>query len=127
MACAAACPSGALSASGDAPRLVFRESQCHQCGLCGESCPEGAIRLLPRLLCDPEAADAQTVLHEAEPLRCIECSAPFASPAMINRIKEKLTGHWMYNNELQLRRLQMCGPCRARDALTSQDMKSWNP
>ena len=127
MACAAACPSGALSASGNAPRLLFRESQCHQCGLCGESCPEGAIRLLPRILCDPEAVDAQAVLHEAEPLRCIECGAPFASPAMVNRIKEKLTGHWMYNNERQLRRLQLCRMCRTRDTLTSQDMKSWNP
>jgi ferredoxin len=127
MACASACPSGALSAGGDTPRLVFRESQCHQCGLCGESCPEGAIRLLPRLLCDPGAVASQVVLHEAEPLRCIVCGVPFAAPAMINRIREKLTGHWMYNTERQLRRLQMCGTCRTRDTLTSQEMKSWNP
>lgn len=127
MVCAAVCPSGALSASGNAPQLVFRESQCHQCGLCGEFCPEGAIRLLPRLLCDPEAVDVRVVLHEAEPLRCVECGAPFASQAMIDRIKEKLTGHWMYNNARQLRRLQMCRTCRTRDTLTSQEMKSWNP
>ena len=126
MACAAACPSGALSASGDAPRLEFLESQCHQCGLCEETCPEGAIQLLPRILCDPKAVEAPAVLREAEPFRCIECGAPFATQAMINRMQDKLMGHWMYVDDRQLRRLQMCRTCRARDALTSQDMKSWN-
>jgi hypothetical protein len=52
---------------------------------------------------------------------------PFASQAMINRIQGKLMGHWMYTDERQLRRLQMCRTCRTRDALLSQDMKTWNP
>lgn len=126
MACAGACQSGALSASEDAPRLLFHESQCHQCGLCEAICPEHAIQLLPRILCDPDTVEAKVVLREAEPFRCIECKAPFASQAMVNRMKEKLRGHWMYADERQLRRLQMCRTCRTRDALTSQDMKSWN-
>ena len=126
MACAVACPSGALSAKGDVPRLELLESRCHQCGLCEEACPEGAIRLLPRMLCDPDAVETPAVLNEAEPLRCIECGMPFASQAMINRIRGKLTGHWMYAADRQLRRLRMCGTCRTRDALLSQDMKSWN-
>jgi len=127
MACAAACPSGALSSGGNAPRLVFQEFQCHQCELCRETCPEGAIQLVPRLLVDDGVTESQAVLREAEPFRCIECGVPFASPAMIDRIKEKLAGHWMYANEKQLRRLQMCRTCRTRDALTSQEMGSWNP
>jgi ferredoxin len=127
MACAVSCPSGALSAKGDVPRLEFLEYRCHQCGLCEEACPEGAMLLLPRMLCDPEAVAAPAVLHEAEPVRCIECGVPFASQAMINRIQGKLTGHWMYAADRQLRRLQMCRTCRTRDALVSQDMKSWNP
>jgi ferredoxin len=125
-ACVRACPSGALFASDEVPRILFRESRCHQCGLCEETCPEGAIRLLPRLLCDPEAVETPVVLHEAEPLRCVECGAPFASRAIIDRIRERLTGHWMYANEPQLRRLQMCRTCSARDALGSPEMKSWN-
>ena len=127
MACAVACPSGALSAKGDVPRLEFLESRCHQCGLCEEACPEGAMRLLPRMLCDPDVLEAPAILNEAEPLRCIECGVPFASQAMINRIQGKLTGHWMYTAERQLRRLQMCRICRTRDALLSRDMKSWKP
>ncbi len=125
MACAVACPSGALLASGDLPRLEFVEARCHQCGLCEEACPEGAIRLLPRMLCDHRAAEMPAVLHEAEPFRCVECGVPFATRAMIDRMKDKLIGHWMYAEERQLRRLQMCGTCRTRDALGSQDMKSW--
>ena len=126
MACAVICPAGALSAPGDIPRLEFVESRCHQCRLCEEACPEGAISLLPRILCDPEAVETPAVLNEAEPVRCIQCGVPFASQAMINRIRGKLTGHWMYSDDRQLSRLQMCRTCRTRDALVSQDVKSWN-
>lgn len=126
MACAVACPSGALTAKGDVPRLEFLESRCHQCRLCEEACPEGAMHLLPRILCDPDAVEAPAVLNEAEPISCIECGVPFASQAMINHIQGKLMGHWMYAADRQLRRLHMCRTCRTRDALGSQDMKSWN-
>lgn len=127
MTCVAACPSGALSSGGKAPSLLFQESQCHQCGLCREMCPEAAIELVPRLLLDQGAVEGQTVLRETIPFCCIECGTPFATSAMIDRIREKLTGHWMYINERQLRRLQMCRTCRTRDALVSQEMGSWTP
>jgi len=126
MACAVACPSGALSAGRDAPRLTFIESRCHQCGLCKDACPESAIRLMPRILCDPVAVDAPAVLREAEPFRCVVCGAPFATKAMIDRMQDKLAGHWMYTGERQLRRLRMCRTCRTRDAMTSQDVNVWN-
>ncbi len=127
MACVAACPSGALSPGDQAPRLAFRELECHQCGLCQETCPEDAIRRVPRLLFSQTTTEGEAVLREAEPFRCVECGVPFAPPAMIDRIKAKLAGHWMYANERQLRRLQMCGACRTRDALTSREMEPWNP
>jgi ferredoxin len=126
MACAAACPSGALTAGGDVPRLQFLESRCHQCGLCEETCPEHAIQLQTRMLCDPEALEARLVLHEADVFRCIKCDSPFAPKVMVNRMQERLNGHWMYATKRQLRRLQMCRVCRTRDALMSEDMKSWN-
>ncbi len=125
MACAGTCPTGALSAGGGAPRLAFRESSCIQCGLCAEVCPEKVIRLQPRLLCDPAMGETPIVLREVEPFRCVSCGKPFASESIINRIEEKLRGHWMYTNEKQIRRLRMCGTCRARDALASKDMQSW--
>jgi ferredoxin len=126
MACAAACPSGALSAGRAAPQLSFIERRCHQCGLCRDACPEKAIRLAPRILCDPAAVDAPAMLREAEPFRCVVCGAPFAAQAMIERMHEKLAGHWMYAGERQLRRLRMCRTCRTRDALESKDVNAWN-
>ncbi|HEY5998381.1 MAG TPA: 4Fe-4S binding protein [bacterium] len=125
MACAAACPAGALAGSGDAPRLEFREARCHQCGLCAQVCPEQALHLQPRLLCDPEGAARPVVLHEQEAARCVSCGAPFASRAMVDRMTARLKGHWMFVEERQLRRLRQCGTCRARDVLLSEDAARW--
>lgn len=124
MACVGCCPSKALAANGDLPRISLTESRCHQCGLCEHACPENAIRLVPRLLCDTEAADTPVVLREVEPFNCVECGEPFASQAMINRLQEKLRDHWMYSSDRQARRLKMCRTCRTRDALTAGDYGS---
>ncbi len=124
MACAGTCPSGALAASGEVPRLSLVESRCHQCGLCVAACPEKAIRLLPRLRCDAEAVEASAVLLEAEPFHCIECGEAFASLAMVNRMQEKLSNHWMYSSDRQIRRLRLCRICRTRDALMARDFQS---
>jgi hypothetical protein len=59
------------------------------------------------------------VLREVEPFRCVECGEPFAAPAMISRMEEKLNGHWMFGGKRQRRRLRMCRTCRTRDALTA--------
>ncbi|MCE5263830.1 MAG: 4Fe-4S binding protein [Deltaproteobacteria bacterium] len=126
MACATVCPTRALSAGGDVPRIELIESRCHQCGLCEAACPEKALRLTPRMLCDPKAVDTPALLNQAEPLRCIECGVPFASQAMVDRIRTKLKGHWMYLADRQLRRLQMCRTCRTQDALRDREMNSWN-
>jgi len=123
MACVSSCPASALAASSDSPRVSFVESRCHQCGLCKEVCPEGAIRLQPRLLCDTERADAPNVLIQVEPFRCTECGEPFASQAMIDRMENKLRGHWMYSSDRQIQRLRMCRTCRTRDALSNGDYR----
>ncbi|HTZ41371.1 MAG TPA: 4Fe-4S binding protein [Syntrophales bacterium] len=125
MACAVACPAGALTAGSDTPRLTFIESLCHQCGLCKDACPERAIQLAPRILCDPAAVNTPAVVREAEPFRCVVCGAPFATQPMVSRMLEKLAGHWMYAEERQRRRLQMCHICRTRDAFQSEDRKTW--
>ncbi|MDX9821821.1 MAG: 4Fe-4S binding protein [Syntrophales bacterium] len=124
MACASACPTGALSAGGDVPHLLFQEDLCHQCGLCGEACPEEAIRLTPRMLLDADAAGTPVALRKAEPTRCEECGRIFGSQAMVDRMQEKLSGHWMYRSEKQLRRLRMCRVCRTRDAILSHERTS---
>ena len=121
MVCVGSCPAYALQSCDDMPRLSLIEDRCHQCGLCAAACPEEAIERVPRLLLDVEAAEKAVVLHEMEPFNCVECGKPFASGAMISRIQEKLKGHWMYNSDRQIRRLQMCRACRTVDALTTGD------
>jgi ferredoxin len=118
MACAGICPSGALVAGGDEPSLSLVESRCHQCGFCVEVCPENALRLLPRLLCNIEAADTKVLLKKVESFKCIVCGEPFASRSMISRMQEKLHGHWMYQTNRQVKWLEMCRTCRTRDALS---------
>ncbi len=126
MACVDACPSKALIAGGSAPRLEFIESRCNQCHGCTDVCPEGSLHLQPRILCDPIKTESPAVLYEVQAVRCIECGLPFASQAMIDRIQANLTGHPMFKSGRQLSRLQMCRACRTRDALMSEDMKTWN-
>ena len=121
MACVGSCPAHALQSCDGTPQLSLIEARCHQCGLCAAACPEEAIERIPRLLLDVEAAEKAVVLHEMEPYNCVKCGNPFASGAMISRIQEKLKGHWMYNSDRQIRRLQMCRACRTVDALTTGD------
>jgi len=123
MSCVGVCPTGALSAGNDHPLLFFAETDCHQCGLCSEACPEDAVQLLPRIFGDADNHQPPAVLHEAEPFTCIECGEPFAAPAMIKHLEDKLAGHWMYSSDRQIRRLRMCRTCRTRDALLARDFQ----
>ncbi|MBB3229877.1 4Fe-4S dicluster domain-containing protein [Halomonas stenophila] len=117
MACVATCPTPALGAGRDAPRLDFREADCVQCGLCEAACPEDAIRLVPGLLADPSRGERR-VLHEDAPFACLHCGKPFASAGTIAAIKAKLADHPHFAGEAA-RRLEMCEDCRVRDAWRS--------
>ncbi len=115
MACVSVCPASALEAGGEAPALRFIEANCLQCGLCATACPETALTLEPRFLFDGIAAKKVRTLKEEEPFRCIQCNKPFATHAMIERMTEKLTGHWMFEKPEALNRLRMCEDCRVAD------------
>jgi ferredoxin len=115
MACAGACPTGALSSGQGLPSLRFVEARCVQCGRCAETCPEQAVTLTPRLLLAAGAAGSARVLAEETPFACVRCGTPFAPLRMIERMAAKLEGHWMYRRPEDLRRLRMCATCRVRD------------
>ena len=115
MACAGACPSSAIRAGGDSPRLLFVEENCVQCGLCESACPEDAAALRPRMLFSREARRAARVLNEDPPFCCVACGKPFATARIIARVEEKLRGHWMYQDDAARRRLRLCEDCRAAD------------
>jgi len=113
LACVSICPLKALHDGGDTPKLAFVEQNCVQCGLCVSACPEDALALVPRYQPDPEQRRQQRVLKMEEPLRCIGCGKPFATPSVIALMTEKLKDHPMFQGN-GLARLKMCEDCRVR-------------
>ncbi|MEJ2515626.1 MAG: 4Fe-4S binding protein [Gammaproteobacteria bacterium] len=120
MSCVSVCPAAALQAGGDLPQLKFVEWNCVQCGLCEKACPEDAITLHPRILFDSEARQSARILHEEEPFCCIVCGKPFATQSVLDRMTAKLQGHWMFQSEDAMRRLQMCDTCRVKDMFQAE-------
>lgn len=115
MACVSVCPSSALYDGEDLPMLQFIENNCVQCGICERACPEGAISLHPSYACDRDKRSRKRTLNEEKPFLCIRCSKPFTTEKMMQRIRDKLAGHWMYQDPGQRRRLEMCEDCRVED------------
>ena len=115
MACVAVCPAKALYDGGEIPQVRFLEEHCVQCGLCCCACPENAIRLSARMVFDPKARSSLRILNQAETFCCVACGRPFATKAIVDKMVQKLSGHWMYQDDAAKQRLLMCRECRARD------------
>lgn len=115
MACVSTCPAQALQDGQDTPALKFIESNCVQCGLCTQACPESALTLQPQYQWDSVAARQVETLHEDEPFHCISCHTPFATSGVIAAMATRLGGHWMFQDDKAMRRLKMCGDCRVKD------------
>ena len=110
MACVSACPADAIRDNPDSPELRFVEAACVQCSICARTCPEDAITLEQRLDPRPEA-QAPIILHAEDPADCVRCGKPFAAASTVERMVEKLSGHWMYAGE-RAELLRMCDHCR---------------
>ena len=115
MSCAAVCPAAALTATTGLPRLMFLERNCVQCGLCETACPEDAVVIEARYNFSAEERDQAQVMYEEEPFNCVKCGKPFSTQSMMLKMREKLEGHWMYQDPAQVRRLEMCDNCRIED------------
>ncbi|HHZ69763.1 MAG TPA: 4Fe-4S ferredoxin [Methylococcaceae bacterium] len=112
--CVSACPSGALQSGQNSPQLNFIESLCLQCNLCVSTCPEQAVALSARYVFDSVGTRSARRLHEELAFHCIHCQKPFATEKMITVMKEKLSGHPMFQGEA-LKRLEMCEDCRIKN------------
>ncbi len=121
MACAGACPGKALQHGQESPRLSFIEANCIQCGTCTRLCPEDAIWITPRLLFDRALRNKVKILQEEQPFCCTTCGKPFATKTMINTMKVKLQGHWMYQDKRALNRITQCEDCRVIDVIQDQE------
>jgi ferredoxin len=122
MACVTVCPAKALQPGQDVPQLRFRESNCVQCGLCEQSCPERAISISPRLLLDTDARNVVRLLNEDAPFHCLSCGSAFATKAVIGRMEQRLADHSMFSTPAARRRLQLCGDCRVADMMQAGEL-----
>jgi ferredoxin len=118
MACVGACPASALQDGQNAPQLRFIEKNCVQCGLCADTCPEDAIRLVPRLSFR-DTRKQPVVLNETQPFHCIRCNKPFGTVRMVESMLARLAGHPAFAGHLD--RMRMCGDCRVIDMMTPTD------
>ncbi|AVR96264.1 4Fe-4S binding protein [Pseudoduganella armeniaca] len=118
MACVGACPAAALQGGDTLPQLRFVEKNCVQCGLCANTCPEQAIRLVPRMSFKA-TRNTPFVLHGSQPFHCIRCDKPFGTVQMIETMLARLGGHAAFAGKLE--RMKMCGDCRVVDMMAPQD------
>ncbi len=115
MACVSVCPTQAVQGGGEVPRLDFREDRCVQCGICEHACPEDAIRLVPRIDFAAHTGEPQhRVLNESEMHYCPGCGKPFAAKKVIERMEQRLSGHWMFGDSSARERLWLCEDCRVK-------------
>lgn len=121
MGCTSVCPSKAVSAGNEVPKLEFHEINCVQCGICASACPEHAITLEPRLISDAEQRRGMVTLHEEIPFCCINCGKAFATQSLIDTMTAKLAGHYMFQSERAKQRLMMCEDCRVADVVQDDD------
>ena len=117
MACVGACPAAALQDGAGAPQLRFIEKNCVQCGLCADTCPEDAIRLVPRLSLR-ETRKQPVVLAETQPFHCIRCGKAFGTLRMVEGMLARLSGHPAFAAHPD--RMRMCGDCRVVDMMTPE-------
>ena len=121
MSCTSVCPSKAIAAGNDSPKLEFHEINCVQCGICASACPEQAITLEPRLIADALQRRGVVTLHEETPFCCITCGKAFATKSLIDNMTKKLAGHYMFKTERAKQRLMMCEDCRVVDVIQDEE------
>ncbi|WP_435194186.1 hydrogenase iron-sulfur subunit [Natronomonas sp. EA1] len=91
--CSTLCPTDALRRTGEG-ELQFNHSECVNCGVCEDGCPETAIEvdggLDLSLLPEANDGEAWTTVHEGEMLECVRCGKPFASKATTEKIQSEV-------------------------------------
>jgi Fe-S-cluster-containing dehydrogenase component len=118
LACAQACPTGALALERkkDSIVLTYEASLCNGCRICADVCPEAAagaltVRRMTRL---DALSTGRVTLHKAHMAVCDGCGEAFASQAMLRRIGAQIGED---NTALNTALSRYCPSCRMTFAL----------
>ena len=115
VSCVAVCPVQALQHDVKQMQLGFLESNCVQCGLCRNVCPEDSITLAARYIYDDALAGKSRVVIKDTPFCCIACGKPFIGKRMFDRINERLAAdNWQVEKKVSSKWLEMCAECRIK-------------
>jgi MinD superfamily P-loop ATPase len=110
--CAAACPTGALSADRQKSQITlnFDHSCCVACDLCETMCPErsaGAIEV-QRVTDSYQLSRGAQVVFQGDESLCERCGSPVATQRMVERIAVLL------GDDFNMRQMgRLCPDCRA--------------
>lgn len=109
LACVGECRIGALTSDEKSFSLRHTPSQCVQCGICAEVCPEKALTLAPGLLLDENYFTKQ-LLVETEPAKCKSCGKIFGTKKSLEKVISILSSKGMWDTSDDL--LSYCDDCR---------------
>ena len=117
LACAPACPTGALASErgGDGVTITYLASSCIGCGICAEVCPEkeaGVLRVRQMTSWDA-LSRGRAVLYRDQLVTCEGCGASIASRALLQRLEASLEG----SEPLRTALSRYCPSCRFTFAL----------
>jgi ferredoxin len=88
--------------------------------LCETACPENAITRQARFVFDTDERMRTRVLNEEPPFHCVRCGKPFATCSVMERMREQLENHPMFQQPGALQRIQMCADCRVKDMFVAE-------
>ncbi|PID42196.1 MAG: hypothetical protein CR981_02655 [Proteobacteria bacterium] len=106
-ACLNECRIEALHTNQEQLALEYRPGLCVGCGVCLRVCPENALQMKQGALLD-ETFFSNTVLAEAEPMRCKECGKIFGTKKSYERVMAILS----QKEEVDTLHFEHCEDCR---------------
>ena len=109
LACANVCNVGAMKAKEEDFSLRFTPSECTNCRLCVELCPEKAIDLITTGEINRAYFEEKTLAQD-EPLRCKRCGKVFGNKRVFDEVKKRLIAAGIFAERGRF--LDLCEDCR---------------
>ncbi|NOY64845.1 MAG: 4Fe-4S dicluster domain-containing protein [Nitrospirae bacterium] len=109
LACVNVCKVGAIKAVEEDFSLRIKPSECINCGLCADLCPEKALTI--KIIGDiNESFFEEKLLAHDEPLRCKRCGKVFGNKKVYDEVIRRLISVGLFEEKGKF--LHLCEDCR---------------